>query len=78
MIDSYTILQLAEASGVVLVGLGSAFFSRKAASNSKPVANGWVEGLGRRLDRQDAMLERVEYKLDLHIRDHAFPGKDPK
>lgn len=70
MPDAYTLLQVAEAVGVIAVGIGSAFFSRKAAKHSEPTSNGWTAGLGRRLDRQDQALSRIEEKIDDHYRWH--------
>lgn len=68
-----TTLQIAEALGVVILGLSSTWFSQRAATRSKATSNGWTAGLGRRLDRQDAILTRIEEKIDGHVRDHAFP-----
>jgi hypothetical protein len=86
------ILSYSEAAGAALLGLSSVWFSRRAASNSKATSNGWTEGLGKRLDAQDAALARVEARaeknadalvrvesqLHQHVRDHWLQRDDGK
>jgi hypothetical protein len=68
---SASLLGVVQAASVVALGIGSTFFAGQASRRSKSTANGWTEGLGKRLDSQDAVLSRVEAKLDGHIRDHV-------
>lgn len=78
MTSASTLLSLAEAASVVILGAGSTFFAKKASDRSKPTSNGFaqhmIDGL-RELREQNV---RIEGKLDGHIRDHWLSKDDGK
>lgn len=73
-------MQIGATVAALAVGAVSAIFAKRAAKLSEPTGNGWVVGLGERLDQQDAVLARLDDRLAEHIRDHAFsrPGRAPR
>jgi hypothetical protein len=62
--DSYTLLQVSEAFGVVVVGMGSAYFSRRAMKLSEPTGNGFASLVVSSLNRIHDRLDKLEAKVD--------------
>lgn len=60
-----------QAVATIILGVASVWWSRRASKHAEPVSNGWTRGLGQRLDQQDRAMERIESKIDSHMRDHS-------
>jgi hypothetical protein len=67
-----TLLSLSEAASVVFLGLGSVWFSRKAASGaasavelSRPTGNGFADSITAELAKQTRMLESIDDRVGL-------------
>lgn len=64
MVDAYTALEISQAVGVIVVGIGSAWYSRRAAVLSRPTGNGWGQLVIDDLRDIKTRLARVEEKID--------------
>lgn len=76
--NSSTLLQVAEAVGLVFLGLVSPWFSHRAAKLSEPTGNGFTRDLFSRLDRMESKQDHLSDQLTEHLRDHAFPVRNGK
>jgi hypothetical protein len=70
-VNAQTILSLAEAVGVIVIGIGSAWFSRKAARLSEPTGNGWADHVRDALGRIEHRIDRIESRVD-KLTDHIL------
>jgi hypothetical protein len=70
-VNTQTVLQLAEAIGVIVIGFGSAWFSRKAARLSEPTGNGWADHVKDSLHRIESRMDRIESRVD-KLTDHML------
>lgn len=61
-----TLLSLAQAGATVLLGVGSVWFSRRAAKLSEPTGNGFSGHVLTSLDLINRRLTRLEEKFDDH------------
>jgi len=56
------LLYLSEAAGTVLLGLGSVWFARKSAHQTRAIGNGFADHVLHCLDDITQRLERLEKK----------------
>lgn len=70
MISASTLLNLSEAFGVIAVGLGATFFSRRASKLSEPTGNGWAKDVVGRLERIEDNQNDLQKSFINHLQAH--------